>query len=104
MNLPSSEDVKRTLSFIGDEKFICSINYYPQSQMASCNICSHSCTNTMKYYFNITHNFPGGLFKNVKKISLFDECPFEPEFFIQISKSFPIIKNLSLNNPTPQKK
>ncbi|CAF4358214.1 unnamed protein product, partial [Rotaria sp. Silwood2] len=104
MNLPSNEDVRRTLSIIGNEKFVSSVNYYPHSQMASCNIYSYSCTNTMKYYYNITNNFPGGLFRNVKKVLLFDECPFEHEFFIQISKSFPVITNLSLNNQTPQKK
>jgi len=58
----------------------------------------------MKFYYYITNNFPGGLFKYVQKISLFDEYPFEHEFFIRISESFPIVKNLSLTNPTPQNK
>ncbi|CAF4510724.1 unnamed protein product [Rotaria sp. Silwood2] len=72
--------------------------------MASCNIYSYLYTNTMKYYYKITNNFPGGLFRNVKKVSLLDECPFPHEFFIQISKSFPVITNSSLNNKTSQKK
>jgi hypothetical protein len=39
---------------------------------------------------------------NVKSITLYDEYPFEHEFFIQISQSFPIVKRLSLTNKTPQ--
>ncbi len=39
---------------------------------------------------------------NVKSITLYDEYPFEHEFFIKISQSFPIVKRLSLTNKTPQ--
>ncbi len=43
----------------------------------------------MKYYKNIINSFPGGLFKYVREIFLFDERPFEHEFFIQIAQAFP---------------
>jgi hypothetical protein len=29
------------------------------------------------HYENITNNFPGGLFKYVRMVSLFDELPFD---------------------------
>jgi hypothetical protein len=45
-----------------------------------------------KCYKNITNNFPGGLFKCVYEVSLFDERPFEHEFFLQIAQSFPFMK------------
>jgi len=40
---------------------------------------------SLTYYDNITNNFPGGLFKYVVEISLYDERPFEHEFFLRIS-------------------
>ena len=42
-------------------------------------------------YQYITNNFPGGLFKCVRGISLYDEHLFEHEFFLRISKTFPFI-------------
>jgi hypothetical protein len=41
---------------------------------------------------------------DVCKVSLYDERPFEHEFFIRIEKSFPMMKKLILNNDKPQKK
>ncbi|CAF3120439.1 unnamed protein product [Rotaria sp. Silwood2] len=57
----------------------------------------------LMYYQIITNNFPGGLFTCVHHISLSDERPFEHEFFLQIAKSFPFIKDLRLYNLEPQK-
>ena len=57
----------------------------------------------MKYYDNISNNFPGGLFKYVHTISLYDEHPFEHEFFLQIAQSFPLMKELTVINAKPQK-
>jgi hypothetical protein len=57
----------------------------------------------MEYYDNITNNFPGGLFKNVQTVSLYDDHPFEYEFFRRIAQSFPFMKNLSVINDKPQK-
>jgi hypothetical protein len=37
---------------------------------------------TLTYYDDISNNFPGGLFKCVREISLFDERSFEHEFFV----------------------
>ena len=52
----------------------------------------------MKEYYEITNNFPGGIFKYVREISLFDERSFPHEFFFQISQSFPFMKKLTLIN------
>jgi hypothetical protein len=54
-----------------------------------------------KEYHKITNNFPGGISKYVREISLFDEQPFEHYFFLQISKSFPFMKKLTLINGKP---
>jgi len=55
-------------------------------------------------YQYITNDFSGGLFKCVHTISLYDECPFEHDFFLRISNSFSFIKKLILLNNEPQKK
>ncbi|CAF5155236.1 unnamed protein product, partial [Rotaria sp. Silwood1] len=56
----------------------------------------------LKYYNIVTNNFPGGLFKCVREITLEDEHPFEHEFFLRIAQSFPFIKVLSIKNFEPQ--
>ena len=38
-----------------------------------------------------------------QQIELFDERPFEHEFFIKISQSFPFLKELTIINRKPQK-
>ncbi|CAF1563038.1 unnamed protein product, partial [Rotaria sp. Silwood1] len=58
---------------------------------------------TLKEYNMITNNFQGGLFECVREISLFDEQPFEHEFFLLIAQSFLLIKKLTLNNQKPRK-
>ncbi|CAF4558981.1 unnamed protein product [Rotaria sp. Silwood2] len=43
-----------------------------------------------------------GLFKCVREVSLFDDRPFEHEFFVRIAQAFPLLKKLSMINLTPQ--
>ena len=57
----------------------------------------------MKCYDNISNNFPGGLFIYVHTVSLYDEYPFEREFFLQIAQSFPLMEKLTVINAKPQK-
>ncbi|CAF4861680.1 unnamed protein product [Rotaria socialis] len=52
----------------------------------------------MQYYDDITNNFPRGLYRCVRVVSLYDEHPFENEFFIRIAQSFPFMEELSLIN------
>jgi hypothetical protein len=103
INLQSKEDIQQTLPIFENDSCICSINYYHKAEMASCLIYTASCVNTLNCYY-ITNNFAGGIFKSVSKISLFDEKPFEHDFFMEISKSFPFVKTLSITNTTPQQK
>ncbi|CAF3431310.1 unnamed protein product [Rotaria sp. Silwood1] len=42
--------------------------------------------------------FDGGIFKSVREVSLFDERPFEHEFFLQIAQSFPFLEKLCVRN------
>ncbi len=52
----------------------------------------------MKFYNNITNNFRDGLFKYVSEVSLYDERPFEHEYFLRIAQSFPFLKDLTIIN------
>ncbi|CAF1386681.1 unnamed protein product [Rotaria sordida] len=53
---------------------------------------------------NISSNFPGGLFSCVRDISLIDiEFPFEHDFFLKISRCFPLLTHLFVLNIVSQK-
>ncbi|CAF4223650.1 unnamed protein product [Rotaria magnacalcarata] len=52
---------------------------------------------------NISRNFPGGLFSCVHDISLMNiEFPFEHDFFLKISRCFPLLTHLFVLNIVPQ--
>ncbi|CAF1534040.1 unnamed protein product [Rotaria sordida] len=95
-DLPSNEDIRKSLINVGNNYSFSYINYYPESRMGHCNIYSYSCSNEMKFYYNITNNFQSEIYQFVTEISLFDEYPFEHEFFIRISQSFPFIEKTNL--------
>ncbi|CAF2006009.1 unnamed protein product [Rotaria magnacalcarata] len=100
INLPSKEDIQHTFRDFKDDQIISYIDYFQKEQYSLCHIYSYSFK--LKYYYTITNNFPGGLFKYVHELLFYDERPFEHEFFLQIAQSFPFIKNLSIKNSKPQ--
>ncbi|CAF3775208.1 unnamed protein product [Rotaria sordida] len=71
-----------------------------EAKQVLCHIYSYS--SPMQYYSYITNNFPDGLFKYVRVVSLFDEHPFEHEFFLRIQKSFPFMERLCVINHKSQ--
>ncbi|CAF1272668.1 unnamed protein product [Rotaria sordida] len=100
INLPSNEDIQYTFKDICDNHIISCVNYFSETQQGQCHIYSYPYT--LNNYYKITNNFPGGLIKCVSKISLYDERPFEHEFFLRIAQSFPLVKDLTLVNMKPQ--
>ncbi|CAF5037376.1 unnamed protein product [Rotaria sp. Silwood1] len=100
MSLPSTEDIQQTLIDFPFNKIISYVDNFADRKKSQCYIYSYPFL--MRYYTRITNNFPGGLFKHVRVVSLFDEQPFEHEFFLRIQKSFPFIEELSLVNHKPQ--
>jgi hypothetical protein len=101
INIPSNENIQYTFKDFKDNQIISCVDYFQEKQCCYCHIYSYPYR--MNYYDNISNNFPGGLFKNVHRVSLFDEHPFEHEFFLQIEKSFPFMKKLTVSNNKPQK-
>jgi hypothetical protein len=99
-DLPSNEDIQHTFKDFKNDKIISCLDYFPRKGEGQCHIYSYPYG--LKFYKNVTNNFPGGFFQCVHELSLFDERPFEHEFFLRISQSFPFIKKLNLTNHMPQ--
>ena len=99
--LPSNADIQSTFKDLEDFQIVSYIHYFPYDHVGQCHIYSQPFT--MNYLYRLTNSFPGGLFTFVHKVSLFDEHPFEHEFFIRIAQSFPLLRTLSIENQSPQK-
>ncbi len=101
VNLPSNEDIQNTFrNFPNSNQIISYVDCFSKSNSFRCHIYSYPYP--WSFYYNITNNFPGGLFKSVREISLYDERPFEYDFFLRIAESFPFIEKLSVYNCEPQ--
>lgn len=99
--LPSNASILKTFANWKFNPLVSWMDSFPATRRAQCHI--HSSSYRWKQYYNITNQFPGGLFQSVREISLFDERPFEHEFFLRIAQSFPLLESLRVINETPQK-
>jgi hypothetical protein len=96
IGLLRNEDIQNTFRGFPNNQTITCIDYFPDKNEGQCHVYSYPFTLTS--YERITNNFPGGLFTYVRRVSLFDEYPFEHEFFIRIQKSFPFMEDLTVTN------
>jgi len=100
-NLPSNEEIQCSFRDWKDHQIIIScIDYFQERYYSQCLIYSYPYK--LEYYNDITNHFSGGIFQSVREVSLYDERPFEHEFFLQISQSFPLIEKLKLINQKRQ--
>ncbi|CAF3635784.1 unnamed protein product [Adineta steineri] len=99
--LPSNDDIQKSFRKFQKNHVISNVGYFSQENQYHCHVYSYPYTLT--YYDNITNNFSSGLFKCVRAISLFDERPFEHDFFFQIAQCFPYLEKLNLHNRQLQK-
>jgi hypothetical protein len=98
-NRPSTDDIRRT--FIQETSFDCYVDYNRRG-LGRCHI--YSLPLPLTYLQAITNKFPGGQFIHVRIVTLFDTMrPFEYEFFERISRSFPLLKRLTVFNHLEQK-
>jgi hypothetical protein len=100
VDLLSNEDIQHTFNDFQNNQIISCVDYFSKIKRGQCHIYTYPYE--LKEYHKITNNFPGGIFKYVHKISLFDERPFEHKFFFQISQSFPFMKKITVINEKPQ--
>ncbi|CAF5002804.1 unnamed protein product [Rotaria sp. Silwood1] len=96
---PLNEDIQKTFKYFSNQIITC-IDHFQEEGCSQCHIYSYPYK--WKVYNYITNNFPGGLFTSVTQVSLYDERPFEHEFFLRIQKSFPYLKELTINNRKAQ--
>ncbi|CAF1360576.1 unnamed protein product [Rotaria sordida] len=102
IHLPSNQSIQRTLKNLEKYEIVSYTDYFPNDKIGQCHIFSHSyATNSLR---RLTNSFPGGLFKFVHEISLYDEHPFEHEFFVCIAQAFPFLKILTIDNKSSQSK
>ncbi|CAF3433025.1 unnamed protein product [Rotaria sp. Silwood1] len=97
---PLNEDIQKTFKYFSNNQIITCIDHFQEEGCSQCHIYSYPYK--WKVYNYITNNFPGGLFTSVTQVSLYDERPFEHEFFLRIQKSFPYLKELTINNRKAQ--
>ncbi|CAF0795699.1 unnamed protein product [Rotaria sordida] len=102
INLPSNQDIQHTFKDFQYNQIVSCVDYFPMAEKGQCLIYSYPYR--LKHYDKITNNFSNGFFEHVNEITLFDEHPFEHEFFLRIAQSFPFIKSLTLFNNKPQTK
>lgn len=97
----TNEDIQRTFTNFKENNVTSSIDYFAKGRMGQCHFYSHPYT--LMHYYEITNNFPGGLFNSVTRIRLSDERPFEHDFFLRIAQSFPFLRHFALSNSEAQK-
>jgi hypothetical protein len=100
VNLLLNEDTRHTFSYFHDNQIISCVDYFQEKGCSQC--LTYTYPYKLKVYNHISNSFPGGLFKYVSEVSLYDERPFAHEFFLRIAQSFPLMKNLTVINRKPQ--
>ncbi|CAF1448111.1 unnamed protein product [Rotaria sordida] len=93
-NFALNESIEKTFKYFSNNQIITCIDHF--QRYSRCHIYSYPYQ--WKIYDHITNNFRDGLFTSVTQVLLRDEHPFEHEFFLRISKSFPFMKQLTIMN------
>ena len=96
LDLPSSEEMKCTLTSLSDLEVLCWIDYFSKNNIGQCHFSTSP--SPQMHFENITNNFPLGLNQYVLSVKLLDQRPFEHEFFFRISQSFPFLRELTVSN------
>jgi hypothetical protein len=100
IDVPLKENIHNTFEYFHDNQIISCVDYFQEKRYSQCLIYSYPYK--LEFYDHISNKFPGGLFNYVREVSLYDECPFSHEFFLQISKSFPFMETLTVINQKAQ--
>ena len=95
----SHEDLQHTLTHIRQQNTTSMVNY-PSPLGAECSI--FSLPFTFDYLHNLGNIFPNIVFAYVTYLYLNDYYAFRHEFFVRITRSFPLLKYLHIINPSSQ--
>jgi hypothetical protein len=95
----STDDIQQTFTHGIYGQTACIIDYYCVSR-ATCHVYS------LPFQFtrleNISKQFPNVVLHNVTHLSAYDTAPMKHEFFMRISRAFPMLKRFTLVNNTLQ--
>ena len=100
VHLQTNEAIRLTLTELTKHRVISSVDYFRNDGYAHCHI--YTSPYSLIDYEYVSNNFPNELFVNVRDVSLYDERPFEHSFFLRLSKAFPSMRTLSVNNEVAQ--
>jgi hypothetical protein len=96
MILPSNENIQNTFKDFQYTQIICYIDHFRDRQECQCH--AYTYPSQMSFYQYLSNQFPGGYYPYVRVVILYDEYPFEHEFFLQIAHSFPFLEKLTVIN------
>ena len=100
IQLPSIEDIQFSFIRKGFSEVISSIHKCLENdsirEISMCHI--YSLPFQFEYFFHLDNCFQGGTFDKVRYLKMEDKISFEYEFFKIISRDFPFLQYLYLNN------
>ncbi|CAF2265145.1 unnamed protein product [Rotaria magnacalcarata] len=94
----SNHDIQRTFTNIGYQQICCFLN------RISNNVICHvfSLPFAFDYLEYIGNRFPSMIFNHVIELAVHDILSFKHEFFMQITRCFPLLKRMRVLNSRPQ--
>ena len=100
VHLPTTEDIRCTLTDLTKYPVVSYVDYFRNDGHGHCHI--YTCPYSLIDYEYVSNNLPNRLFANVRRLSLFDERPFEHSFFLRLAQSFPSMTILTVKNEAAQ--
>ncbi len=96
----SNDDIQQTFRNITYGQTACIIDYYHGDLKGICHV--YSLPFKFTRLEKITSHFPCIVFDSVTHLSAYDVSPMKHEFFMRISRAFPMLKYFSLANGSSQ--
>jgi hypothetical protein len=96
IELSSQKQIAETFEDFPNAQIVTRLDSFPERKRSQCHV--YSSPFFMQHYHNLTNNFPGGFYRYVRFLSLYDTQAFEHEFFLRISQAFPLMQKLTLIN------
>jgi hypothetical protein len=93
-----NDDIQRTFTNIGNRPVACIVDY-----LGTIKVRCHIFSLPFKFdrLAHITNNFPNIVFNYVTHLMVQDNVSFKHEFFIRVSRSFPLLKYFTVGNLRP---
>jgi hypothetical protein len=100
VELPSNEDIQRSLIGRGYQQVTSYVHTNSMKTKGQCFF--YSLPYDFENFVELDNSFQGGMFHNVRQLTMSDTIPFEHKLFQLISEDFPFLEFLYLCNRHPQ--